>query len=118
MNITHILSTAATVAAVLAVLPVAAQQAAPRCIDVKNIQNTISKDGGKTLTFTLRDGTTLVNHLQQPCDGLEYEGFVWATAPNGEVCETSQTLRVRTTGQVCRLGKFDAPVKTAPAPAR
>jgi len=117
MNSTRLFSAILTAAAVLAVLPAAAQSQSGklRCIDVKNIRDTVSRDDGKTLSFRLRDGTTIVNTLRQQCDGLKFTGFSWATPPNGEICENVQTLRVFDTGEICRLGKFEAPIRSATA---
>lgn len=114
-NIT-ILSAALGLAAFVA-LPAAAQTAAPgapRCLDVKNIASTDYKEAG-TMTFRMRNGTTIVNHLKTKCDSLRFGGFVWDTAPGGEICANSQVLRAITTGEICRLGNFDAPVKMTSA---
>ena len=113
MKTSKIFITALATAAVLTALPASAQSTRLRCLDVKNISDTSSRDGGETLTFKLRDGRTVVNRLMQKCDGLRFGGFVWQTSPGGEVCESAQTLRVLVTGEICRLGKFDAPVKSA-----
>ena len=121
MKTAKIISTVLAATAVLAVLPAAAQsqsQGRLRCVNVKDIRNTTSRDDGKTLTFRLRDGTTMVNTLRTPCDGLQFTGFSWVTPPNGDICENVQTLRVFDTGEICRLGKFQAPVKAAAAPRR
>ncbi len=119
MKTSKILITALAAAAVYTALPATAQDTAQssslRCVDVKDVRDTISRDGGKTLTFTMRNGTTIVNHLRTQCNSLQFGGFIWATAPNGEVCENVQTLHAITTGEICRLGKFDVPVKTASA---
>jgi hypothetical protein len=84
------------------------------CLNVKDIQNTVSKDG-KVLTFTMRDGTVYNNHLRQSCDSLVFGGFVWTIPSTQEVCEDVQTLRAITTGEICRLGRFDPPIKKASA---
>jgi hypothetical protein len=107
---------AGLVAAAFTALPAAAQPApaAPRCIDVKDIASTDSKDG-KTMTFRLKNGMTTVNTLRTQCDSLRFGGFVWDTSPIGEVCANAQTFRTLTTGEICRLGEFSAPVKTAAA---
>lgn len=115
MKNTKIFLAALAAASLSTALPAAAQsgQSALRCIDVKDIRDTASRDGGETLTFTMRDGSTVVNHLMSKCDGLKFGGFAWKTAPNGEVCAGSQVLHLFVTGEICRLGKFDAPVKSA-----
>lgn len=115
MKTTKILLAVLAAASLFPALPAAAQngQSALRCLDVKDIRDTVSRDGGETLTFTMRDGRTVVNHLMSKCDGLKFGGFAWKTAPNGEVCAGSQVLHVFVTGEICRLGKFDAPIKSA-----
>jgi hypothetical protein len=115
MQATKILATALAIAAIGPALaqPVPAQ---PRrtglCLNVKDIQDTTSKDG-KILKFTMRDGTVYNNHLRQPCDSLVFGGFAWTVPSTQEVCEDVQTLRAFTTGEICRLGRFDPPIKKA-----
>lgn len=107
---------------VAAVLPAAAQPAPsqpPRhtniCLNVRDIQDTTSKDG-KVLVFKMKDSTIYNNHLRQSCDSLRFGGFAWAVNSSEEVCEDVQTLRTLTIGEICRLGRFDAPIrKTAAA---
>jgi hypothetical protein len=99
------------------VLPVAAQSAKPEshgplCLRVRDIKEANSRDG-KIMTFQMKDGTVYANHLQQSCDSLRFGGFVWTVNQTEEVCEGVQTLRALTTGEICRLGKFDPPTKTA-----
>ncbi len=79
------------------------------CINSKDIVSTNSKDG-KTLVIKMRDGRTLVNHLQGVCSDLKFNGFVWTLhSGDTQVCENQQSLRVLQSGQVCVLGKFDPP---------
>lgn len=115
MKTTRIFLAILAAASLTMALPAAAQsaQSSLRCLDVKDIRDTTSRDGGETLTFTMRDGTTIVNHLMSKCDGLKFGGFAWKTAPNGEICAGSQVLHLFVTGEICRLGKFDAPIKSA-----
>lgn len=84
--------------------------AARICIDSRNVVSSKSTDG-KTLVFKMKDGTTLVNHLQGICTDLRYNGFVWVL-PSGDtqVCEYAQSFRVIQSGEVCTLGKFDPPM--------
>jgi hypothetical protein len=86
----------------------------PICLNVKDIQDTISKDG-KILKFTMKDGTVYNNHLRQTCDSLRFGGFAWTVPSTQEVCEDVQTLRAFTTGEICRLGRFDPPIKKTAA---
>jgi hypothetical protein len=101
------------------VLPAAAQPAPSQparhniCLNVRDIQDTSSKDG-KIMTFKMRDGTVYNNHLRQTCDSLRFGGFAWTVNSTQEVCEDVQTLRTLTTGEICRLGRFDPPI---PKPA-
>src|SRR3954469_16331332 len=98
-----------------ATFPAAAQPAPaqashpPLCLRVRDIADTSSKDG-KVLTFKMKDGTIYANHLSQNCNGLIFGGFTWVARAAEEVCEDHQTLRVMTTGEICRLGRFDPPV--------
>lgn len=99
------------------ILPATAQPAKPAahgplCLKVREIREANSKDG-KIMTFLMRDGTIYANHLQQSCESLRFGGFAWTVNQTEEVCEGVQTLRAFTTGEVCRLGKFDPPAKTA-----
>ena len=89
-----------------AALPALAKQV---CIDTRNIVSSKSNDG-KTMVFKMRDGTTLVNHLQGVCPDLKYFGFAWdLRSGDTEVCENSQSLHVIQSPEICTLGKFDAP---------
>jgi hypothetical protein len=83
--------------------------AANTCLQTRDIVSTDSKDG-KTLVFKMRDGSTLVNHLQGICPDLKFNGFAWVIRGGiDEVCENEQTLRVLQSGEICVLGKFDQP---------
>ena len=93
----------ATLALTVATLSPAA---ANMCVQSRDIASANSKDG-KLMTFRMRDGRILVNHLQGVCSDLKYEGFSWIIHGTDEVCENQQTLRVLRSGQICVLGKFD-----------
>ena len=99
-----------------AVLVLAAVLASPAsanmCVQVRDIASTDSKDG-KLMTFKMRDGRILVNHLQGICTDLRFEGFVWVVRGTEDVCENQQSLKVLRSGQICTLGKFDV-VKDKP----
>jgi len=98
-----IIATLLLVAAAAAASPASA---APLCVQTRDIVSTDSKDG-KLMTFKMRDGRVLVNHLQGICTDLRFNGFVWTIRGPEEVCERQQSLRVLQSGQVCTLGKFD-----------
>lgn len=83
------------------------------CIQNRDIVSTHSDDG-KLLSIKLRDGRTLVNHLQGICTDLRHEGLVWNVPGTGEICEFQQSFTVINSGQSCTLGKFDEP-KPKPA---
>ena len=83
------------------------------CIDARNIVSSKSTDG-KTMVFKLKDGTTLVNHLQGICTDLRYEGFAWNVPGTQDICENQQSFHVLRSGQTCTLGKFEV-VKDKPA---
>lgn len=86
------------------------------CILNRDIVSTHSDDG-KLLSIKLRDGRTLVNHLQGICTDLRHEGLVWNVPGTGEICEFEQSFKVINSGQSCTLGKFDVPApKPKPAP--
>jgi hypothetical protein len=92
---------------------VASPAAAKICVQSRDILSTDSKDG-KLMTFKMRDGSVLVNHLQGICSDLKFEGFTWVLRGNDDICENQQSLRVIRSGQTCLLGKFDV-VKAKPA---
>ena len=95
---------------VLAGLAAAAPATANTCIDMRDIVSSKSTDG-RTMVFKMRDGTTLVNHLQGYCPDLKFFGFAWqAHSGDTKVCEREQSFRVLQSMQVCVLGKFDPPV--------
>ena len=96
----------ATAGLVFAVTPA---MAAKICIDSRDILSSKSDDG-KTMLFKMKDGTTLVNHLQGVCPDLKFNGFTWdLRSGDTEVCENTQTFRVIQSMEVCTLGKFDPP---------
>jgi hypothetical protein len=99
--------------AILALTTAAASPAAAAmCVQSRDILSTNSKDG-KLMTFRMRDGSVLVNHLQGVCSDLKFEGFVWVLRGTDDICENQQSLRVLRSGQTCLLGKFDV-VKAKP----
>ncbi len=98
-------------------LPGAAQPAPaqpPRtaiCLNVRDIVDASSKDG-LIMTFHMRDGTVYNNHLRQPCNSnLRDGGFAWTTEGSQQICEDVQQLRTLTERELCRLGRFDPPIK-------
>jgi len=91
---------------VSAALPAAA---ANKCINIRDIDSSQSKDG-RIMVFKMKDGSTYVNHLQGFCPDLKYMGFAWVMqAGDTNVCENENTFRVLDSGQNCTLGKFDPP---------
>ena len=90
----------------------ASPAAAHMCVQTRDIVGTNSKDG-KLMTFKMRDGRVLVNHLQGVCSDLRFEGFAWVLRGTEDVCENQQSLKVLRSGQTCLLGKFDV-VKDKP----
>jgi hypothetical protein len=83
--------------------------AANICIDTRDVVSSKSTDG-KIMVFKMKDGRTLVNHLQGSCPDLKFNGFVWQShSGDTKVCENEQSFSVLQSGQVCVLGKFDAP---------
>ena len=83
--------------------------AANRCLDIRDIKSSESKDG-RIMVFKMKDGTTLVNHLQGYCPDLRFTGFVWQMpASDIHACERQSSFRVLESAQSCTLGKFDPP---------
>ena len=104
-----------TIIAAIALTGAAAMPAsANMCVLQRDILSTHSEDG-KNLTFKMRDGRTLVNHLQGICTDLRYEGFVWNVPGTQDICEYQQSFRVIQSGQSCTLGKFDVVKDKKPA---
>jgi hypothetical protein len=103
----------ATIAAAIALAAISPASAANICVRSRDIDSATSKDG-KLMTFRMRDGSVLVNHLQGVCSDLRFEGFVWVLRGGDEsICENQQSLKVLRSGQTCLLGKFDV-VKNKP----
>ena len=99
-----------TVLALACVVFVAPAYAAKTCIDMRDIVSSKSTDG-KTMIFKMKNGTTLVNHLQGSCPDLKYNGFAWQShSGDTKVCESEQSFKVLQSMQICVLGKFDAPI--------
>jgi len=97
------------VLAVAGIAAAAPAYAANRCVDIRDIRSSESKDG-RTMVFKMKDGTTLVNHLQGFCPDLKFTGFAWQMpSSDTHACERQSTFRVLQSGQVCTLGKFDPP---------
>jgi len=91
---------------VSAALPAAA---ANKCINIRDIDSSQSKDG-RIMVFKMKDGTVLVNHLQGFCPDLKYMGFAWQMpSSDTHACERQSTFRVLQSGQICTLGAFDPP---------
>jgi hypothetical protein len=84
------------------------------CVRSNEIVSTHSDDG-KVLVFKMRNGQTWINHLKGACPDLKFEGFEWTLRGIDDICENQQSLRVLRSGQICVLGKFDAPIEK-PAP--
>ena len=117
----HMMKILAAAFLAAAVLPAAAQPTPAQppkhamvCLDIKNIQEASSKDG-KIMMFQMKDGTIYNNHLRSTCDSLTFGGFAWTINSSQEVCEDVPTLRTLTVGEICRLGRFDAPIKRTAA---
>ena len=94
------------IVAAIALAAAAVPASANMCVMQRDIVSTHSEDG-KNLFFKMRDGRTLVNHLQGICTDLRYEGFVWNIPGTEDICEFQQSFRVIQSGQSCTLGKFE-----------
>lgn len=89
--------------------------AANICIDTRDVESSKSSDG-RTMVFKMKDGRTLVNHLNGYCPDLRYQGFAWQThTGDNKVCENEQSFRVLQSQQTCTLGNFDMPGRQAAA---
>jgi hypothetical protein len=98
------------VIALVLVAAAAPAYAANMCIEMRDIASSKSTDG-KTMVFKMKDGRTLVNHLQGSCPDLKFNGFAWRShSGDTRVCENEDSFSVLQSMQVCVLGKFDAPV--------
>lgn len=83
---------------------------AATCIDTRDIDSSKSTDG-RTMVFKMKNGTSMVNHLQGYCPDLKFNGFAWkAHSGDNRVCENEDSFSVLQSMQVCVLGKFDPPV--------
>jgi len=103
----------ATIAAAIILAAISPASAANICVRSRDIESATSKDG-KLMTFRMRDGSVLVNHLQGVCSDLRFEGFVWVLRGGDEsICENQQSLKVLRSGEICMLGKFDQVPKPA-----
>jgi hypothetical protein len=81
--------------------------AANMCVEMRDIVSSKSADG-KTMVFKMKDGRTLVNHLQGNCPDLKFHGFAWRShSGDTKVCENEESFQVLESMQVCVLGKFD-----------
>ena len=99
-----------TALALVGVVIGAPAYAANICIDTRDVVSSKSTDG-KTMVFKMKDGTVLVNHLHGICPDLKFHGFAWQThTGDTRVCENEQSFSVLESGEVCVLGKFDAPM--------
>jgi hypothetical protein len=106
----EIMKTLMTALALAGVVIAGPAFAAKTCIDTRKIVSSKSDDG-KTMVFKMKNGDTLINRLQGRCPDLKYYGYVWVLRGGDmNVCENSQSFQVLQSGQVCVLGKFDAPV--------
>jgi hypothetical protein len=83
-----------------------APNSAPRCLRTEAIDNTHVVNPS-TILFRMQDGTVWRNDLRGPCNGLNFNGFVW-NARGGEICGPGDSIRVLRSGQVCILGQFSA----------
>ena len=94
----------------LAAAAFAAPAYANTCVDLRDIDSSKSTDG-RTMVFKMKNGTSMVNHLQGYCPDLKYFGLAWKThSGDTKVCENEDSFSVLQSMQTCVLGKFDAPV--------
>jgi hypothetical protein len=100
----------------LATAAMATPAVAAVCLSEQDIVSTTPSNDGRQLTFKMRDGRVLVNHLKGICSDLRFNGFVWVLRGNNDICENMQTLRVLQSGQTCILGKFE-PGRSVPLKA-
>jgi hypothetical protein len=95
------------IAALVLLAATALPASANMCVQQRDIYSTHSDDG-RNLTFHMRDGRVLVNHLQGICSDLRYgQGFVWKVPGTEDICEFQQSFKVINSGQSCTLGKFE-----------
>ena len=100
---------AALLAASAALTSVAqAQEPAPArtCLRTQDIQSSTPARDEKSITFTMRNGDKWRGDLGTRCFGIRFSGFAWEVFADGQVCEKTQTLKVREGGPVCVLGSL------------
>ena len=85
------------IAALVLMAAVSPAMASGVCVQNRDIVSTHSDDG-KLLSIKLRDGRTLVNHLQGICTDLRHEGLVWTVSGTGQIYEFEQSFTVINSG--------------------
>jgi hypothetical protein len=95
---------------IVAMLAFAATPSFALCVSEMDIRETTPSKDGKELTFKMRDGRVLVNHLRGICRDMIFTGYSWVLHGSHDVCENQTVLQVLQSGQTCILGRF------APAP--
>ena len=81
------------------------RDAAPRCLQVRQIQHHIAISNREIL-FYMDNGAVWRNALRAECPGLKFENaFAWDVS-GGDVCANQQTIYVLHQGNACQLGEF------------
>lgn len=80
------------------------------CLQAFKVDHTKTVDASNIL-FYMKDGKVWKSTLATPCTGIELSGFEMVGHPD-EFCGGAQTVKVLTSGVVCKLGNF-TPYQTA-----
>jgi hypothetical protein len=104
---TKVMSGAAMLAAIILTTVAPALAAGPICLASRDIKDTDAQRDGRSILYTMRDGSVWRNDLRGICRDARWNGFSYSTAnPLASICEDEQTLVVFRTGETCGLGKF------------
>ncbi len=72
-----------------------------------DIKDTDAQKDGRSILYTMRDGSVWRNDLRGVCKDARWNGFGYSTAnPQSSICENEQTLVVFRSGETCGLGNF------------
>ena len=104
---TKVMSGAVMLAVMILTTAAPALAAAPICLVARDIKDTDAQKDGRSILYTMRDGSVWRNDLRGVCKDARWNGFGYSTAnPQSSICENEQTLVVFRSGETCGLGNF------------